>query len=43
MLENVRTPVFLALNKIDLLDENELDKAIDRVKKQFDFEGVFSN
>jgi len=42
-LKQVKVPVFLIMNKVDLIDDIEkLKRNIDRFKASFDFEGIFS-
>jgi len=39
-LEHVKTPVFLAINKVDTVEKPVLLKVIDVYAKQYDFEGI---
>jgi GTP-binding protein Era len=43
LLEDIKTPVFLLVNKVDLITDIErLKRKIDKFKSLYDFEGVFT-
>ena len=42
-LKEVKTPVFLVINKIDLIHPDELIKVIEQYKDQYDFAGNCSD
>lgn len=39
-LEQINTPVYLIINKIDTIDQNQLLPLIEKVKEKFDFEEI---